>query len=91
MTLNLSLTPHLEAFIRQALASGRFQSASEVIHTALRVFEEQEKQRAVTLELLRQAVQEGIDSGPPEPSTAAFWEDLRRDLREAAAAKPDNA
>ena len=91
MTLNVSLTPHLEAFIRETLSSGRFQSASEVVRTALRVFEEQEKLRALKFEALRHAIQQGFESGPSEPATPEFWEELRRDLRDSSAPKPDNA
>ena len=40
MTLNVSLTPHLEEFIHQTVSSGRFQSASELVRTALRLLEE---------------------------------------------------
>ena len=39
MTLNVSLTPHLEEFIHQTVSSGRFQSASELVRTALRLLE----------------------------------------------------
>ncbi len=40
MTLNVSLTPHLEEFIHQTVTSGRYQSASEVVRSALRLLEE---------------------------------------------------
>ncbi|HZK82198.1 MAG TPA: type II toxin-antitoxin system ParD family antitoxin [Humisphaera sp.] len=67
MTMNVSLTPHLEDFIRQMVTSGRYQSASEVVRTALRLLEEQERERTVQLEELRRAILTGIDSGPPSP------------------------
>ena len=34
-TLNISLTPHLQEFVDQRVASGRYQSASEVIRFCL--------------------------------------------------------
>lgn len=43
-TRNVSLTPELEAFIDEAVASGRYGSASEVVRAALRLLE-QEKNR----------------------------------------------
>jgi antitoxin ParD1/3/4 len=85
MTLNVSLTPHLEAFIHQTVSSGRYESASEVVRTALRLLEEHEQQKAATLEWLRGEVQKGIDSGPAEPVTPAFWQGLRARLKSTTA------
>jgi antitoxin ParD1/3/4 len=67
MTLNVSLTPHLEAFIHETVTSGRYQSASEVVRTALRLLEEREQEGAVRIERLRQEIQKGLDSGPATP------------------------
>jgi antitoxin ParD1/3/4 len=67
MTLNVSLTPHLEQFIREIVHSGRFQSASEVVRTALRLLEEQERERQARLDWLRGEIQKGLDSGPGTP------------------------
>ena len=67
MTLNVSLTPHLETFIQQTVSSGRYQSASEVVRSALRLLEQAERERAAKLEWLRQEVQKGLDSGPATP------------------------
>ena len=64
MTLNVSLTPHLEEFIQQTVSSGRFQSASEVVRTALRLLEEREQDRLARLQWLRGEIQKGLDSGP---------------------------
>ena len=41
-SLNVSLTPELSAFIAAELSSGRYQTASEVVRAALRVFQEVE-------------------------------------------------
>ncbi len=82
MTLNVSLTPHLEEFIHQTVASGRFQSASELVRTALRLLEEREQERLIKLEWLRVEIQKGLDSGPPALLTDAFWEGLRDQLRQ---------
>lgn len=66
MTLNVSLTPHLEDFIHQTVGSGRYQSVSEVVRTALRLLEDQERERALRHDALKRAIQQGIDSGPAE-------------------------
>ena len=86
MTLNVSLTPHLEAFIQQTVNSGRYQSATEVVRTALRMLEEHEQQKAAALEWLGGEVQKGLDSGPAAPVTPAFWQGLRDKLRQSSAA-----
>jgi putative addiction module CopG family antidote len=44
-TRNDSLTPEIEAFINDRVASGRFRSASEVVRAALRLLEEDERRR----------------------------------------------
>lgn len=38
-SLNVSLTPHLEQFIAASVASGRYQTASEVVRAGLRLLE----------------------------------------------------
>lgn len=80
MTLNVSLTPHLEAFIHDTVSSGRYQSASEVVRTALRLLEERERQKEETLKWLAHEIQKGLDSGGSEPVTPAFWQKLRDSL-----------
>jgi antitoxin ParD1/3/4 len=67
MSLNVSLTPHLEAFIQQTVSSGRFQSASELVRTALRLLEEREQERLARLTWLRGEIQKGLNSGPATP------------------------
>lgn len=44
-TRNVSLTPRLEAFIDERVATGRYRSASEVVRAALRLLEEAEPPR----------------------------------------------
>ena len=41
-SLNVSLTPELERFITARVASGRYQTASEVVRAALRLLEQNE-------------------------------------------------
>jgi antitoxin ParD1/3/4 len=79
MSLNVSLTPQLEAFVHENVNTGRYQSASEVVRTALRLLEERERQNAATLEWLRHEIQKGLDSGPATPVDI---EELLRECRE---------
>jgi antitoxin ParD1/3/4 len=78
MPINVSLTPQLEDMIRKKVASGLYNSASEVVREALRLMEEQDRRRAVKLELLRQDIRDGLNSGEPTP-----WdpEEIKRDGR----------
>jgi putative addiction module CopG family antidote len=48
-TRNVSLTPEIEAFINDRVASGRFRSASEVVRAALRLLEEDERRESPRL------------------------------------------
>jgi antitoxin ParD1/3/4 len=64
MDMNISLTPQLEEMVRQKVLSGLYTSASEVVREALRLMDEKDQLQAAKLDQLRQAIQEGIDSGP---------------------------
>ncbi len=72
MTLNVSLTPQLEDFIKAKVSSGMYNSASELVREALRLLEERDKIQEIRLEALREAVQKGIDSGPGIPADEVF-------------------
>jgi antitoxin ParD1/3/4 len=60
-TLNVSLTPELEKFVQSRVASGRYQTASEVIREGLRLLEEREQQRDAALKELRAKLRRGIE------------------------------
>ena len=61
---SISLGNHFESFIEHTIKDGRFNNASEVVRAGLRLLEEveeeEEENRAIAL---RNAIQEGIDSG----------------------------
>lgn len=58
-TTSVALGPHFEDFIQASIMSGRYNNASEVIRSALRLLEEQEQK----ILALRAAVKEGLNSG----------------------------
>jgi antitoxin ParD1/3/4 len=64
MPMNISLTPHLEEMIRAKIASGSYNSASEVVREALRLLEEEDQLRSLKLQRLRVDIREGLESGP---------------------------
>lgn len=56
---SISLGNYFESFVKSRITEGRYKNASEVVRAGLRLLEEREdKVRA-----LRNAIQEGIDSG----------------------------
>ena len=63
MTININLTPQLEAMVRDKVAGGLYSSASEVVREALRLMQEQDQLRAIKLEQLRADIRVGIASG----------------------------
>ncbi|MEM1044177.1 MAG: type II toxin-antitoxin system ParD family antitoxin [Bacteroidota bacterium] len=80
--MNVSLTPELERFTRALVKSGRYNSASEVVRTGLRLLEEQEGKT----EALRGLLQEALDSGRPVRFTReALKEKARQRMAELRA------
>lgn len=71
---SISLGNHFETFIESSISNGRFGNASEVVRAGLRLLEEEEN-RVIAL---RNAIQEGIDSGRNENFNA---EDFLKDLK----------
>jgi antitoxin ParD1/3/4 len=65
MTMNVSLSPQLEAMVKAKVAFGRYTSASEVVREALRLMEQQDQLKELQLEQLRQEIQNGLASGEP--------------------------
>lgn len=62
-TRNVNLTPELDRFVLERVKSGRFENASEVVRTALRTLERDERFYEAKLETLRVAIDEGDASG----------------------------
>lgn len=78
MPSSYTLGEHYEKFVRELVSSGRYSSASEVLRDGLRLLEDREKERAAKLEWLRNAIQEGIDSGDGGSAEEVFDELLKR-------------
>lgn len=58
-TVNVSLTPELNAFLQGRVNSGRYQTTSEVVREALRLLERQEEQRDQTFLELKTKLERG--------------------------------
>ncbi len=76
------LTPHFEKFIAGLIAEGEYSSASEVVREGLRLL----AARRAEIEVLREALREGEESGDAENfSITDFVEQRRRDRNLKAA------
>jgi antitoxin ParD1/3/4 len=76
----MSLTPQLEAMIRQRVESGRYNDASEVVQEALRLLEEREKR-----DHLRALLEVGLEQsrrGDVVEFTPALMENIKRRAHE---------
>ncbi len=57
--MNINLTPELESLVQKKVKSGRYNSASEVVRAALRLFEDHESVREARLQSIRRKIEEG--------------------------------
>lgn len=72
---SVSLTPQHASFVDACVASGRYQSASEVVRASLRLLQDQEDEREATLARARQMIAEGaaqMDRGELVDADAVF-------------------
>ena len=58
-TVNISLTPELDAFLQSRVKSGRYQTTSEVVREALRLFERHERERDEAFQQLKSKLENG--------------------------------
>lgn len=72
--MNISLPDALKAFVDEQVAEGGYGSSSEFVRELIR--KEQDRQR------LRRLLLEGAASEPSSPADAAWFEQLRRRVRE---------
>jgi antitoxin ParD1/3/4 len=75
--MHVSLTPQLEALVRQKVESGLYNNASEVIREALRLMSAQDEVRRLKLDRLRQAIAEGETGGVAD---AFSFDELQTEL-----------
>ena len=59
---SVALGEYFENFVENRISEGRYKNASEVIRAGLRLLEEEENK----IKALKNAIQEGIDSGIAE-------------------------
>lgn len=82
MSMNVSLTPELEALVREKVKSGRFNSANEVVREALRLLQEQDALVQPRHEALMKDIALGVGQMERgESVTYASGDDLAREIQ----------
>jgi antitoxin ParD1/3/4 len=66
-TRNVNLTPELDSFIATKVEGGLYANASEVMRTALRLLERDERENEAKMAALRAAIDAGFASGIAKP------------------------
>lgn len=75
-TMNISLSDPLKQFVDEEVSEGGYSSTSDYVRDLIR-----QRQRAKAEDLLRQAIAEGLASGPAKPLPADFFDRLRERAR----------
>lgn len=75
--MNVSLTSELEDYVKAKVATGMYNSVSEVMREALRLMEERDALQAARLEALRQDINKGLDSLEREGTKPLDIEDIK--------------
>ncbi len=79
--MQVDIPPRLEAFIQDQIASGAYESASEVIRDAVRRMEQEQKKLAALREAVR-AGDEELDRGEGVLLTDSLMEEIEKNAKE---------
>jgi len=60
VSMNVSLTTHLEQFVDKKVREGTYQTASEVVREGLRLLAERDQKRTLELQRLRREIAVGL-------------------------------
>jgi antitoxin ParD1/3/4 len=61
-TRNVSLTAEQDAFVQKVVEAGEYQNASEAIRAALRALQQQRREDALRVKVLRLQLKAGVDA-----------------------------
>lgn len=81
-TLTVSLTPQQAARLQNAVDGGSYASNSEIVRDALRLWEQREELRALEMQRLKRAYDDGMASGDGhDVDASALLADLKAERR----------
>jgi antitoxin ParD1/3/4 len=86
--ISVALPSEMVSLLREAVESGEYSSASEVVRDALRTWKMKRKLDALQLSALRRLVKQGAESGPGIGATTVFSR-LRKKYAANSTAKPE--
>lgn len=89
--MNVSLTPQLEAFVKQKVETGMYTSVSEVVREALRLMEAQDAVQVMKLTALREDIRRGLSSLENGKGTPLDMSAIKAKGRERLAKKASDA
>jgi len=89
--MNVSLTSELESYVKAKVATGMYNSVSEVMREALRLMEEKDAMQAMKLEALRREINEGLSSIEQGRSQPLDIEAIKAKGRSKLQGEADNA
>lgn len=78
-TMNISLPDALKQFVDEEIAEGSFASASDYMRDLIR-----QRQRQKYEDKLRQALYDGLNSGPAIIQDEQFFDRIREEIRQRA-------
>ena len=84
--MEVHLTPDQEAFVRQAIETGRFYRVEEAVHEALSLWEERERKRAEFLATLDDA-KASLARGEGRTITQQSMRELAEDVKQRGQAR----
>ena len=79
--LTITVTPELEAFIRERVATGRFDTAGDVVREGLKLLEGREHEREAVLDEIRREIAVGLEDAKAGNLSdgEAFFAELERE------------
>lgn len=83
--MNVNLTPELEKFVQEKVASGRYNSASEVVRESLRLLEDLDRVKMGRYEQLKRELEVGLKQAEAGRVRAFDKERVKARVRKEAA------
>ncbi len=80
-TMNINLTEPLSEFVDREVATGDYQSASELVRHALRLLQQEKEIEREKLKILKREVAKGLDDIKHGRFATRSFDDIANDVR----------